>query len=362
MSQDFVTQLQLQLRDAALREERRTPAAQHFARARRSLPGGAPLAIALAVALLAVAVAIGALKLRGEPEPVKPRTIQTFSVSNGVSSIAYGSGSVWVADAITGDILRIDPRTHKITARIRSKGEPIVATGAGAVWALGGDLLTSGALRPVTLARIDPRTNRVVATIPVRTPTGENLAPLFVRPDGDYVWVCGAAGALRIDPRRNAPDRYVSIPGQPADIVAEGERVWALSRGGRLRELDARTGRVVTEHRLPDADAVRVDPSRPGTLLLTEKTGMRQIDRATGRTVWRASLDGEPQAWIPDGDALWVFVARSPAARDLLVRLDAETGHPTGQVALPGELTRGMAKVGRDVWVTTPIGAITVVR
>ena len=53
MNQDFVTQLQLQLREAALREERRTPAAQRFVRARRGLPGPAPLAAALVVALLA---------------------------------------------------------------------------------------------------------------------------------------------------------------------------------------------------------------------------------------------------------------------------------------------------------------------
>ena len=51
MNQDFVTQLQLQLREAALREERRA-AAQRFVRARRGLPGPAPLAAALAVALL----------------------------------------------------------------------------------------------------------------------------------------------------------------------------------------------------------------------------------------------------------------------------------------------------------------------
>ena len=72
MNQDFVTQLRLQLREAALREERRAPLAQRFVRARRGLPGPAPLAVAVVVALLAVAVAIGALKLRGEPEPVKP--------------------------------------------------------------------------------------------------------------------------------------------------------------------------------------------------------------------------------------------------------------------------------------------------
>ena len=129
MNQDFVTQLQLQLREAALREERRTPAAQRFVRARRGLPGPAPLAAALAVALLALAVAIGVLQLHDDSEPVKPKVIDSFSVSNGLSSIASGFGAVWAADPIKGQVLRIDPETHRVTKRIAVGGEVQVAVG-----------------------------------------------------------------------------------------------------------------------------------------------------------------------------------------------------------------------------------------
>ena len=376
MNQDYVTQLRLQLREAALREERRAPLARRVVRARRGLPGPAPLAAALAAALLAVAVVIGALQLRGEPEPVKPKVIHTFTVSNGLSSIASGFGAVWAADPITSEILRIDPETRNVAARIRSTGEVQVAAGAGGVWVLGGDLLTSGAQRPVVLSRIDPRTNRIVARIPMRSPDGDNFAPLFMDVDDEHVWVCGAGGALRIDPATNAPDRFVAfgpasapVSGRPAtepsteaiSVVAEGERVWLLLPGGRLRELDARTGKVVADVRIRGIDNANLGPGAPGTLTISDGNRLSSIDTA-GRELWRASLGDRVGAWLPDGDALWAHVSGAPSAGDQLVRLDADNGRSTGRVELSGFEVAGMAKVGRDVWVATPGGGISVVR
>ena len=211
MSQDFVTQLKLQLREAALREERRTPFAQRLVRSRRHLPGPAPLAAALAVALLALAAAIGVLQLRDDSEPVKPKVIDTFKVSDALSSLSGGFGAGWAADPVRGEVLRIDPKSRKVTARVKlGLGEVQAVAGAGAVWALSGDLLTAGAQGAVEVARIDPRTNRVVARTPVRSPQGENLAPLSLMADRDHVWVIGAQGAMRIDPSTNARDRFVA--------------------------------------------------------------------------------------------------------------------------------------------------------
>ena len=109
MTEDFVTQLRLQLREAALREERRTPVALRVVRARRGLPGPAPMAAALAVVLLALVVALGALALRGEPEPAAPKLIGTYPVASGLSPLAPAFGAVWTADPIRGEVLRIDP-------------------------------------------------------------------------------------------------------------------------------------------------------------------------------------------------------------------------------------------------------------
>src|SRR3954451_4153196 len=243
MSEDFVTRLQLQLREAALREERRTPVARRVARARRGLPGPTPVAAALAVAVLALAMALGAVALRGEPQPAQPRIAADVRVATGPSSLASGFGSVWTADPNRGDILRIAPSTRRVVARITAGDEARVSAGAGGVWALTGDLLYAGDKGPVRLLRIDPATNRVVARIPMRTPAGARFGPLGVRAGHGVVWVEGATGALRIDPRRNGPDRFVALLGAGAArrAVAAGDRVWTLAVDGRLREPDART-------------------------------------------------------------------------------------------------------------------------
>ena len=179
MNQDFVTQLQLQLREAALREERRTPSAQRFVRARRGLPGPAPLAAALAVALLALAVAIGVLQLRDELRAGRAegdRHVQGRATTCSRSRPAPAPSGRRDPVERPGAAHRPEDaqghRAHPARAA-RCRSSPARAR----VWALVGDLLTAGAQGAVELTRIDPRTNRVVARIPMRSPHGRQLRP-----------------------------------------------------------------------------------------------------------------------------------------------------------------------------------------
>jgi len=374
MSEDFVTQLRLQLREAALREERRGPVARRTVRARRSLPGPAPVAAALAVALLALAVALGALALRGEPEPALLKVIGTYRVAAGLSPLAPGFGAVWTADPIRGEILRIEPATRRVVARIPVRGEARVATGAGAVWAIAGDLQYGGDTGPVRLLRIDPATNRVVARIPMRTPAGVRFAPVELQIDRGVVWAVGLDGALRIDPTRNVPDLYVPLAektGDPRGIVTDGDNVWVLTARGRLRVYDARTGRAEREVRVGAPAPVYLFWGPPGTLTaLTGKNQLALLERASGRVVWRAAF-GEDFGWLLfDDGVLWVqysgpptsSASPGPAEPDRLARVDADSGRRLGDVDLPERGVAGMAKVGRDIWVATPDGKIVVVR
>ena len=380
MSQDFVTQLRLQLREAAQREERRAPSAQRLARARRGLPGPAPLAVALAVALLALAVAIGVLQLHDEFQPAKPKVIETFKVSDALTSLSGGFGAGWAADPVRGEVLRIDPKSHEVTARVKlGGGEVRVATGAGAVWALYGDLLTAGAQAPVVVARIDPRTNRVVARIPARSPQGKNFAPLSLRADRHHVWIIGAQGAMRIDPATNAGDRFVAYgfasrprkggrpePARPpavpvAGAVAEGERVWVLATDGRLLALDARTGRTVDEDQLRAADSHLV-LGDSGTLALVDADRISVIERTSGRRLWSVPLGGTVRALFPAGDSVWAVVSRDADGGHRLVRLDADDGRRTGRLTPREPDAVGLARVAGAVWIASPGGAITVVR
>lgn len=369
MSEDFVTRLQLQLREAALRDERRTPLALRVVRVRRDLPGTGSLVAALAVALLALVAALAALSLRGEPEPTTPKVIGSYRVAAGLSAPAPGFGAIWTADTIRNEILRIDPDTRRVVARIPVGGEPRVATGAGAVWAIAGDLEYGGDNGPVRLLRIDPSTDAVVARIPMRTPAGDRFAPVELQIQRGAVWAVGLDGALRVDPRRNAGDLYVPLAGRAGDprgVVVDGGSIWVLTAAGRVRRYDAASGRATGEVRVDAPTPLYLFGGPPGTLtLLTARNSIALLDRASGEVLWRATL-GDDVGWLLfDDGVLWVQytpASRDPGARDRLARLDVASGRVLGEIALPELGVAGMAKAGRDLWVATPGGEIVVVR
>lgn len=98
-----------------------------------------------------------------------------------INALAVTPGAVWVAHA--GSISRVDQATMRETATVsgfdQRKERPVVglAAGPGAVWA---------SVHGVGLLRIDPASAKVIARIPVMTE-----APVAV--GADAVWVCGCA-------------------------------------------------------------------------------------------------------------------------------------------------------------------------
>jgi len=124
MSQDFTTRLQLQLREAALREELRGPLGRRLAGLRQGMPGPAVLAAAALAAAVVVAVVIaGGIRWGGEEPVAKPKVVANFALADNLGSITSGFGAVWAADTKNLEALRVDPRTHAVTARIRTGGD-----------------------------------------------------------------------------------------------------------------------------------------------------------------------------------------------------------------------------------------------
>jgi serine/threonine-protein kinase len=78
----------------------------------------------------------------------------------GPLAVAVGDGSVWVVTS-RGNLLRIDPRTLSIVHRIPMSAErpTLLAVGAGSVWTANHN--------GYSVSKIDPRTNKVVRTIPL---------------------------------------------------------------------------------------------------------------------------------------------------------------------------------------------------
>jgi streptogramin lyase len=73
--------------------------------------------------------------------------------------VEAGFGSVWVANGPAGTIIRIDPASNKVVATIHA-GRPVccLAFGDGAVWA--------ASLATDAVVRIDPAANSVVDAFP----------------------------------------------------------------------------------------------------------------------------------------------------------------------------------------------------
>jgi YVTN family beta-propeller protein len=109
------------------------------------------------------------------------RAAETISMGDGRCGplgIATGFGGVWVVCYWKGQLMRVDARTRRIVARIPIGAGPLdVGAGAGAVW------VTNRDSRTVT--RIDPRSNAVVATIRLPAP----LSPFGVAARDGKVWI-----------------------------------------------------------------------------------------------------------------------------------------------------------------------------
>jgi len=193
------------------------------------------------------------------------------------SGLAVGEGAVWVAigwDPWTGEVLRIDPRTNAIAARIPTGGYVgELRLGAGSVWVLSHPEYTDETrVRGASLLRIDPATNAVAAT-PIREELsylgGDLIPPVLAAGDG-AVWVTSPTAAhptraLRVDPKSDQAAREDLPVERFYPVAVNDDGIWFIGSTGRsatLSRLDPRTLEQTTVTRLPIA-AVRAvrDPS-----------------------------------------------------------------------------------------------------
>jgi hypothetical protein len=369
MSQDFTTRLQLQLREAALREERRGPLGQRLAGLRYGMPGPtAASAVALAAALVFAVVVAGGLRGGGERPVSHPKVVADFPLADNLGFMASGFGSVWVADSKNLEVLRVDPRTHQVQARIPTGGDtnalggdPVVNTGAGAVWAIARAPGVDGGSR---VLRIDPETNRVTArvTLPARqAPLVFDIQIVDGRP-----WVLTARGAIELDPATARPRGFIAIdqpagePFPPWAIIA-GDELWVLTRQATVDRYDLADGRKTQSDPVPAAGAWGVVPTSEGALYGI-RDGVLALADDDGKVVWRRQLGTGTSPPVVMGGTVWVHASDTEGGRDRLVELDLGTGKVRSSTGLPEFGIAGFAAVGNDLWLGTQNGHVLIVR
>jgi hypothetical protein len=225
-----------------------------------------------------------------------------------IHSVAKGAGGVWTAsveeDGCSGYVTHVDPDRPRVVGRARVGAVADVAAGAQGVWAVGAPC----GERKASVYRIDPRTDELVAAIPLDVERGG-------RPPSDVgevavgagaVWVSVAFGVrtgevLRIDPQTNKIDARIDARGRPGDLVAANDAVWVASD----RQFTDESPGAASLHRIdPNANAIAATPVRDRLPLIGGTELLPTI--AAGN------------------EAVWLFAARG--ASPLAVRVDARTG------------------------------------
>ena len=170
-------------------------------------------------------------------------TVRADRFEHDPASVAVGAGAVWITDG-TSRVVRVDRRTTRESGWVDT-GRRIngVAAGARAVWVI------SGARAQVL--RLDPRTLTVTARLEVVDAPGlTSPFPVSVAVGGDYVWVLSGntATVTQIDARQRAVVRSVpvDIDRAPAQIAADERSAWIANGDGTVTRIEAETDRVDT--------------------------------------------------------------------------------------------------------------------
>jgi YVTN family beta-propeller protein len=187
--------------------------------------------------------------LRMDIRTEKPIATIKTGIADTEGGIAVGAGSVWMPSDATGVLSRIDPSTNQVISKIQiSPGSNTAAFGEGALW------VTSTQNNLVT--RVDPKSEKVVKTISV------GPKPRFLAVGLGSVWVLnqGDGTVSRIDPKSNRVSATIAVevPGEGGDIDTGEASVWVSAMGKPLSRIDPATNAVVKQFIGKGGDALRI--------------------------------------------------------------------------------------------------------
>jgi hypothetical protein len=160
----------------------------------------------------------------------------------------FANGSVWTMSPLEDRVLRIDPQSGLVLARINpgldvTEGWALGGSGYGSIWMHTAKVVT----------RIDVATNKVTAVVPL--PGGKindqpgNMGPTQAGFTAGKVWVPNVVGLFEIDPDTNTA-RLVPLSMHPytqwgdIGIGTTADSVFVRTSDTTVAQIDAATGHV----------------------------------------------------------------------------------------------------------------------
>ena len=276
----------------------------------------------------------GSITTVAEYRPEKLEIERRIALGGEPGGVAYGYGSVWIANVSDNVLLRVDPDSAEVVARIKlGRAYEVAAAngvdvGEGSVWAsdpLNGYLL-----------RIDPETNAVASRVRL---TG----PSEVVVGHGAAWVLDGHRIVRVD--AETEETTEPFGEMDAQRVGIGKKwLWVFDS----------TPPDIPNFRRGGPPPPGVNPNQPfGGLLV-------RVDPKTYEMRTRTRLDTLNVSGLAiDDDAVW-FADRS---RHSVTRVDPATARVLGNLQLPLDATVNAAAVAlgdEDVWFTNAVAIVRI--
>jgi streptogramin lyase len=225
-----------------------------------------------------------------------PQPVARVQTGNAPAGLTAAYGAVWVPNDGAGTLARIDPRTNRVARRIRlGPGLFSVAHNFGALWVVN--------YRQGTLTRVDPATLR---------------------------------------------KRTVRVGAVPFDVLAAYGRVWVTAwEAGRLVEVDPRSLKVRRRTRIgPRPSGLRAAAGAVWVGFGRSATAVARVDPRTHR-IERVPVGVRSPNWFVAGTRdLWI-----QAADHVLVRLDPATRKVRARLSFGRTLAQGAVAADGTIWI-----------
>ena len=308
------------------------------------ISSGLVLAAAAVLVALAVLLRFGAPTVGPAPTPVPldelPAAGQVqarFSIEADDVPAAFGHGFVWLTNATTGELVRMNPDNGSIATplTVTEPGTPVaIAVTDSSVWVAD--------RRDSSLVELDPASLEERRRIPG---TADVSA---IASDGLVLWLLEreAGVVVSIDAADGSTVQTIQIAGSA--LLVHGGSVWVAGDDGTLIRLDstigAETGRVeigiVADRLVGSGDSILAVVA--GEPIARVGIGSMQVE-SRGLPVLAAALQN---------DQLWAVL---PAG--YVVRLEPDSLQPVAATAMDEEATATLTVGGGALWTTGLDGA-----
>jgi YVTN family beta-propeller protein len=319
-----------------------------FYRRRNLLAGALAGVIAAAIAIPIFALGQGSgggISVSGNAvaviDPHSNRVTAQVPVGARPDRLAFGAGSLWVANLDDQTVSRIDTSTRQVASSISLPGPPTgLAATDDAVWVVS----SNSRLPSVTVDRVDPQFESVAGTthIPNVVPGGAGSIAVT----GSSEWVAPSSGLLtKLDNDGRAKSTIDPQSGPTALAVGDGA-VWTTDADGNSVTRFDPSGLVTA---VPVGNGPRDVAVGGGGVWVSESLddAVARIDPSTHAVTATIPVGHAPVGIAVGGGAVWVANSRDGTVS----RIDPQTNTVTKTIDVGGSPQRIVYARG-SVWVT----------